>query len=266
MNYIEQIKGFWLAHEVEEFPINAIALYFYLLEVNNKASWISSFKRNNSKICADLGITKPTLNTCRNRLKQAGLLDFETKNGSANVTYTFKKFLQVNKEVGTKVTNEVSSRLVCTKDKLKLKQFLLEKETKEREGKFPDDILLKNPLKPPEETSKRKKVAPKKEKVSFSPPSLQEVQEYCDERQNGISAESFVNFYQSKNWMVGKNKMTDWKAAIRTWEQKRKDQTNGKSNTEYSRFSPPKGRRVAQCDPEKMAELLARDAETGNLL
>lgn len=52
----------------------------------------------------------------------------------------------------------------------------------------------------------------------FVPPSVEEVREYCLSRSNGIIPEEFVDFYTSKNWMVGKNKMVDWKACIRTWE------------------------------------------------
>lgn len=74
-----------------------------------------------------------------------------------------------------------------------------------------------------------KKVATKK---VFIPPTAENVQEYCDERKNGINGDEFVNFYQSKGWMVGKNKMKDWQAAIRTWEQSRKN--NGKSNNQNS--------------------------------
>ncbi len=71
--------------------------------------------------------------------------------------------------------------------------------------------------------SKRKKVAPKKEKVTaFRPPTPEMVQQYCQQRQNGIDANEFVDFYTSKGWMVGKNKMKDWQAAVRTWEQSRK--------------------------------------------
>lgn len=125
MNYIEQIKGFWRSHDVETYPTNVIALYFYLLEVNNKTSWSVSFKRNNSKICADLGISYPTLNNSRNRLKQSGIIDFKTQNGNANVTYTLKNFLkvtdEVTNEVTDEVTNEVGSRLFKSKDKLKRK-------------------------------------------------------------------------------------------------------------------------------------------------
>jgi hypothetical protein len=125
MNYIEQIKGFWRSHDVETYPTNVIALYFYLLEVNNKTSWSVSFKRNNAKICADLGISYPTLNNSRNRLKQSGIIDFKTQNGNANVTYTLKNFLKVSdevtNEVSDEVTNEVGSRLFESKDKLKRK-------------------------------------------------------------------------------------------------------------------------------------------------
>lgn len=45
---------------------------------------------------------------------------------------------------------------------------------------------------------------------------------YCQERENGIDAEEFFDFYESKGWYVGKNKMKDWKACVRTWERNRK--------------------------------------------
>lgn len=62
-------------------------------------------------------------------------------------------------------------------------------------------------------------VSNRKTKV-FTPPTIEEVKEYCIERKNSVNANKFVDFYQSKNWMVGKNKMKDWKACVRTWEAK----------------------------------------------
>lgn len=56
-------------------------------------------------------------------------------------------------------------------------------------------------------------------------PSIEEIKQYCLERNNGIDAEQFFDFYESKNWYVGKNKMKNWQAAIRTWE-KRKTKTS----------------------------------------
>lgn len=58
-----------------------------------------------------------------------------------------------------------------------------------------------------------------KKKEAFTIPTVQEIQEYCKERNNKVNAEKFFNYYESKGWMVGKTKMTKWKAAVRTWEQ-----------------------------------------------
>ena len=72
-------------------------------------------------------------------------------------------------------------------------------------------------------------VSKERTRVVFVPPSVEEVTEYCTSRNNNVDAQMFVDFYSSKGWMVGKNKMKDWKAAVRTWERsetrepKRKD-------------------------------------------
>ena len=58
----------------------------------------------------------------------------------------------------------------------------------------------------------------KRESTKFIPPTVDEVKAYCIERGNNIDPESFIDFYESKGWMVGRNKMKDWKAAVRTWE------------------------------------------------
>lgn len=70
----------------------------------------------------------------------------------------------------------------------------------------------------------------------FSPPSVEEVKKYCTERENNINPESFVDFYTSNGWMVGKNKMKDWKASVRTWEKRDKQQKNERK--EYTPNSP----------------------------
>lgn len=63
---------------------------------------------------------------------------------------------------------------------------------------------------------------PKKQpKPKWNPPTTAEVDEYCRERKNDIDASQFVAFYTAKNWMIGKNKMTDWKAAVITWEKRK---------------------------------------------
>ena len=65
---------------------------------------------------------------------------------------------------------------------------------------------------------KKKDTNVSKEKASrFKPPTVTEVENYCREKEYRIDCERFVDFYQSKDWMVGKNKMKDWRAAVRNW-------------------------------------------------
>ena len=67
----------------------------------------------------------------------------------------------------------------------------------------------------------------------FTPPSVEQVTEYCKERNNNVDPQSFVDFYTAKGWMVGKNKMRDWKAAVRTWEQNRTQQKKRNAALNY---------------------------------
>jgi hypothetical protein len=60
----------------------------------------------------------------------------------------------------------------------------------------------------------------KPKQTRFVAPSVELVAEYCTERKNGIDAEYFVDFYAAKGWKVGQTTMKDWKACVRTWEQR----------------------------------------------
>ncbi|NIT58392.1 MAG: hypothetical protein GWN00_19850 [Aliifodinibius sp.] len=82
--------------------------------------------------------------------------------------------------------------------------------------------VTKNPL--PREEKRREEnnnpLTPLKgdKRKRFSPPSIDQVTQYCKERQNNVDPTAFINHYQMKGWMVGKSKMVDWQAAVRTWE------------------------------------------------
>ena len=62
---------------------------------------------------------------------------------------------------------------------------------------------------------KPRKVAAKR--AAFVAPSLQEVKNYISEKGYTVDAQRFIDFYEAKGWMIGKNKMKDWRAAVRTW-------------------------------------------------
>ena len=53
----------------------------------------------------------------------------------------------------------------------------------------------------------------------FTPPTVDEVKVYCQERGSSVDPEKFVDFYSANGWKQGRNKpIVDWKAAVRTWE------------------------------------------------
>ena len=75
-----------------------------------------------------------------------------------------------------------------------------------------------------------------KKKKRFTPPTIEEVKAYCEERGNSIDAETFVNFYASKGWLVGKSPMKDWKACVRTWEKNEAKPNKSAKPTAFNSF------------------------------
>ena len=62
----------------------------------------------------------------------------------------------------------------------------------------------------------------------FTPPTVEEVTAYVNEKGYNVNPERFIAYYESNGWMVGKNHMKDWKAAIRTWVQNDKEKRGNK--------------------------------------
>jgi len=79
---------------------------------------------------------------------------------------------------------------------------------------------------------KDKDIVKAKVKVKrFTKPTIEEVADYCNERNNDVDADKFYDYYSSNGWKVGKNAMKDWKASVRTWE---------KNTTQTQKVSQPK--------------------------
>jgi hypothetical protein len=70
----------------------------------------------------------------------------------------------------------------------------------------------------------------------FVQPDIEEVKAYCKERNNNVDAEKWFDFYESKGWMIGKNKMKSWQAAIRTWEKEKKPEKTGTNYRDLSNY------------------------------
>lgn len=91
-------------------------------------------------------------------------------------------------------------------------------------------------------------------KKKFKKPTIEEVQNYCKERNNNINAESFIDYYEANGWKVGRNSMKDWKAAVRTWE-KRETKTNKPVKNEWFDKNIKK-EELSQEEEEEMKSIL----------
>lgn len=131
-----------------------------------------------------------------------------------------------SKCVDVRYDKEKEKEKVKVKEKVKENEKEKEKEkVKEKESKNNSNNIYMC----------GEKISPQTPRKNFIKPTVEEVREYCFERKNNVDPERFVNFYESKDWFVGKNKMKDWKAAVRTWE--RGNTSSGYMNTISNRVN-----------------------------
>lgn len=90
----------------------------------------------------------------------------------------------------------------------------------------------------------KKPPAPKKKLTSVPeknviPPTLDMIKRYCDERNNGIDPQLFIDHYTSRNWRFkgSVNRMVDWQAAVRTWEKYKKERLPSAKETQTELFT-----------------------------
>lgn len=95
----------------------------------------------------------------------------------------------------------------------------------------------------------------KKKKDIIIPPKIEDVTAYCQERKNGIDAQYWWDSYQAKGWMIGNNKMKDWKAAIHTWEK------NNKTNPLFQNQNPNQNQDKPMNEIDRQLAKMRRNGE-----
>lgn len=115
-----------------------------------------------------------------------------------------KLCLNYSDEICTNDTNSVTMLQACDEN---VTTEYRDKDIRDKDIRDKDDVSAETSPTPPRKSSKK-----------FQKPTIEEIAEYCRERKNNVNPERFFDFYEAKGWFVGKNKMKDWKAAVRTWE------------------------------------------------
>lgn len=190
---------------------------------------------------------------------------FETGYNLETVEKLIKKFVEYGKVDYSKETREIYIRnwLKYNSSKSpKVRQCINEEIKKIKCSLFKRKTIDSLSIDYGEEEEKEEEKEQKEEekKKRFSPPTLQEVKDYCQERKNRVDPERFIDFYEAKGWMVGKNKMKDWKAAVRTWEKGTSFGGGGQVQTIKTSESKPPPR------PKCLTEIDEREREADRLL
>jgi len=146
----------------------------------------------------ETNISIQTLRSCLKKLEKTGEINRQTNNRFSLITiYNYDNY---NRAIGE--DNKQPNKQLTSNQQATNKQLTTNKNEKNEKNEK-NNSVAKTPR--------------------FTPPSLDDVKKYCKERNNDVDAERWFDFYTAKNWMIGKNKMKDWKAAVRTWEKNDKN-------------------------------------------
>lgn len=212
MNYLAEIREFYNWLEQNPIGASAISLWYALMHISNKSGWQEWFTVSIATLELKTGLKRDAVYRARNTLRQNGRLEFRERAGRQCSVYHINEFVsQITTQPATQPAIQPATQ-PTTQTTIQTATINKPNQTK------PENNI---PPKSPKGDSGEGK-ANKKAKRNVIPPSLQDVEAYCMERNNGIDAEEFIDFYASKGWKVGKEPMRDWEACIRTWERQRK--------------------------------------------
>lgn len=177
------------------------------------------------RLAEELGITEHQVRVALDHLKMTNEVAIKTTNKFSIVTIVNWEKYQINDSDSDQQNGQQNGQQVANKWPTS-GHYSRKKESKE--------YIYNPPIVPPyEDQVHTGKTTSKK----FKPPTVEEVKAYCKERGNRVNAETFVDFYESKGWMVGKSKMKSWKASVRTWEKRNDDYTGNTENRRKDKVS-----------------------------
>lgn len=239
MSYIDFINRFWQCDVEVAFNPSDTRLFFYLVDTCNKLHWKQPFGHSDRHLALRLGMSVNTVRESKNRLKQRGLIDFispekRSKSYDGQTRYRIVSVSKINTDtdtvsdtVGDTDADTVPDTDTDTNKRLDKTRHIIppivphETGDGSESGSIHDGCTTTTDAAMSEADASAVDTT-RSGRKPFRRPTLEQVRQYCQERNNGIDPQEFIDFYTSKGWRVGKSPMKDWKACIRTWEASRK--------------------------------------------
>lgn len=234
MKYIDEINAFHDWKQTNPVSASEYVLWHELMHLCNKVGWKQEFNVSLSLLAGLTGFSVSSLQRARNQLQQKGLITFRSRGGSQSAIYHLNSIAaMLRRDQQNEQQHEQQKRFVVHSDQQHEQQHEQQSDQQheqqsEQQHEQQSEHIHKTRLDKTrlDKTGKdNPPLSPQGEDgVSrpFRKPTVEEIRGYCLERQNNIDPEEFWDFYESKGWFVGKNKMKDWKASVRTWERSSK--------------------------------------------
>ena len=201
MSYIKLDRKM-LSWEWKDNP-NMVALW---IEILLQANWedrnwhgetfeAGSFPTSLNTLSKSTGLSVQSIRTCLKNLEKS------------------QEITQISTKAGTKIIVNKWAEFQCSEDEANTDDNTEPTKSQQRPNK---ELTTLKEIKEIEEIKNTRKEIYKEKK--FVRPTVEEVQAYCEERNNTVDPQYFVDFYTANGWKVGKNSMKDWKATVRYWE------------------------------------------------
>lgn len=211
----------------ERLSIEARGLLAFMLTMNDV--WDFSIKG----LANQTNLTERKTMLLTKELKAAGYLEHRNTT-NANGSFAGREWIL--REVPALSKNRTAEKPHCGKTEVR------EDRTAETPHCGKPPVLRNNKYK---EIPKERNTKEKEKTKRFTPPTVEEVRAYCQERGNRIDPETFVDHYTANGWKVGgKSPMKDWRAAVRTWEKRdeeRKAKTQPINENPFARLRREEG-------------------------
>ena len=198
MKYIDGVKAFMRTYEYSDTLIHTdVAVYMTLYSRANELRWKTPFNMSIGNLASSAKVSIATAKRSRERLEKVGVIKWESRGGQQSANYWI---IEAQHEPQDEPQHE------------------------------PQHEPRHEPIHKTIKTIKTNDTNIYIRGKKFQKPTIEEIQNYLDEKNiTSFTAEKFYNFYESKDWMIGKNKMKNWKACCNTWkgnyeEKKKKDE------------------------------------------
>lgn len=198
MTYIDYLNEFnqWL--ETNALPASSQLMFYKLLHVFNRAGWPEYVGVDNLRLMLMTDTkSEKTVIRARDKLVEAGFITYRKgKKGAPN------QYVLCRKHCNNYSIFDSESASISDSESASISASISDSHIKKK--------------------TKTKKPSPKGDggvrNTRFTPPTLEEVTAYVQERGSAVDPQGFIDFYAAKGWMIGKTPMKDWKAACRNAE------------------------------------------------